>query len=471
MSRTTGRRILFLGSLSLAAFQFFCGLAHAAILIPTNFGNGADAEVREDADNHMRPNTDAAWGPLGAPRGRNRGGLNGSTAFGGDLSISDAGGTELASRIKDTTTNVNNQDRTSAMYMKFDISGLTASDLMINNKARLRMTIRNTNVNWSRVHALKPYYGSLPADATNPEFVAFRDNINNYTRATFNLFGLKPEPLALADPRRFGDLTPSLAIPNYNWIENPSANGDPFPEGGTNTGEALSLDETTWDAVKSPTTGPIGPLTWYNAPGITPDSRTTPLQDAGKFNFNTDLELLGTFTLPDPPGAKPPATVDGSARLPVGMPFYFDDTNGLLRNLIQRAMNEGRQNITLVGAVAMDGFQNVSPEQLQTTANGMLNFNYLINPKEIDDNATLAGRQLVNDNNWDPDGAGPLAPTGSPYSCDGSTGAGLTNCPGHTIGNNDDGKFSPTLILVPEPASVALACLGLVLATALRRRK
>ena len=87
------------------------------------------------------------------------------------------------------------------------------------------------------------------------------------------MFGLKPEPMGVADPRRFGNADPTLPVPNYNWIENPTAGGDPFPETGTVQPQAL--DQTTWDAVRSPLIGPIGPLTWYNAPGITPDSRTS----------------------------------------------------------------------------------------------------------------------------------------------------------------------------------------------------
>jgi len=463
MLKTSVRRqLIYISSVSSLIGLFWVSTrGHAAILIPTNLGVGADAEVREDPDNHMRPGTpatDPAWSAPGAPRGRNRGGINGSTLVGGDLSVADAGGQELATRIRDLTSNPAN-DRTSAMYLKFDISGLTLSDLNTYRNVKLRLTVRNTNLNWSRIHALNPYYGSLPANDTNPEWVAFRNDLSNWTRVKFNLYGLKPEPLDPSDPRRFGNPDPTLPVPNYDWIENPSINGDPFPEGGTNTAEPVSNDETTWDPVRSPLIGPIGPITWYNAPGITPDSRTTPLQDAGKFNFNSDVELLGDFTLPNPPGAGPPIP-DGGARLPVGMPFFYTEQNeGNLYNLIKRAIMEGRSTVTLAVAIGVDGLQNSTGETLQTTPSSFLNFNYLVNSKEK--------TTLENDTNWDPDGAGPLPPTGSPYSC-----LHATNCPGSTLGDNSTGWFSPTLVfMVPEPGSFLLACLGMLATAATVRRR
>ena len=145
--------------------------------------------------------------------------------------------------------------------------------------------------------------------------------------------------------------------------------------------------------------------------------------------------------------------------------MYFGDNDGLLRALIQRAKDNGRGTITLAVAVGIDGRQNETGETVQKTNTSMLNFNYLFNPKEK--------TALENDNNWDPDGAGPLTPSGSPYSCDGSSGAGLTNCPGHALGDNTGGAFSPTLILaIPEPASVMLAVFGaLAVMVTTRRRK
>jgi PEP-CTERM motif-containing protein len=472
------RHLFYATACAFFAEAMWCSLQAGPISIPTNFGIGADAEVREDADNHMRPNTDPLWGPPGTPRGRNRGGLNGSQLFGGDLQIDQAGGMELATRAVDHT-NAPANDRTSAMYLKFDISGITQAQLDSRHTASLRLTVRNANnLAWSRLYEMKPYYGTLPADNTNPDFVAYRADINNWQRARFKVQGLKPEGMAAADPRRFGNVDPNLAVPNYDWIEQPSANGDPAPEFGTNVVEPQSLDETTWDPVQSPLIGPKGPITWYNAPGITPDSRTTPLQDPGKYNFNSDLEELGSMFFPDPP-APGPTTPNGGARLPVGQDIIYNG-GAELHDLIQRAKDAGRSSITLVVSFANDTLQNITGETLQTTPNNFLNFNYLVNPKEQDSrNAILTpatpdpGLQLADDPGWDPDGSGAGVATGSPFSCDGLAPApNSANCPGHSIGNNDNGRYSPTLLLhIPEPGSVVLLAIGLFSSLAIRRRK
>ena len=219
---------------------------------------------------------------------------------------------------------------------------------------------------------------------------------------------------------------------------------------------------------QSPLIGPIGPLTWYNAPGITPDSRTTPAQDGGKFNFNSDAELLGTFTLPDPPGLGPP-TPDGGARLPVGQPVFFTDPNGNLRNLIQRAKTAGRTTITFAVADALNVITERNPEMLQTTPGGMLNFNYLVNPKEII-GSYHAGLQLNNDNDWDPDGSGPLTATAARFPATDSANCGPFPV---GLGNNTTGAFSPHLLLIvfPNRASVGAGRTRLACAMRLRRRK
>jgi hypothetical protein len=349
--------------------------SNAAIVIPTN-QNGADAEVREE---EINPNT------TGVPQGTNRG-----------------ANVELASRIKDSTAN--SGDRTSAIYLKFDISGITQNDLDANAQAVLRLTVRNAaQLRWNRILGRNPYYGTLPADDTNPDFVAFVNDPANYTRAKYNVYGLS-----------------NFAHPNYNWAENQ--------------------------------------ITWYNAPGITPDSANSPLQDPGKYNFNGDMQLLGQFQLPDAPPPAPPAMGSGSPYLAVGQAVEFTDPNGLLHDLIQDAKNSGQTFVTLAVAHALNGFQNATGETLQTTPNDFLNFNYLFNPKEQDADTALAGLQLQTDPNYDPDGPnGPLPAAPGPFSA----------------ANNDNGRFSPSLVLrVPEPTSGLLFAAGmLAAATTFRRRK
>ena len=181
-------------------------------------------------------------------------------------------------------------------------------------------------------------------------------------------------------------------------------------------------------------------ITWYNWPGITPDdpngtSDATDTSDVGKYNFNGDMTLLGQFQLPQ---------VMPQNHLAVGSKVYYDDTSGLLHKLIQDAKNAGKANITLAAAIALDGFDAVPPEveTSQSTPQGMLNFNYLFNPKE---QTTLTG-----DATYDPDGGnGPLLP-GNPYSTD-----------------NSNGAYSPTLVLqsrgaVPEPTGFVLMGMGAI---------
>ena len=170
------------------------------------------------------------------------------------------------------------------------------------------------------------------------------------------------------------------------------------------------------------------------------------------------MQLLGEFQFPDPPPPTPPATGSGSPYLYVGQAVDFTQTSGgTLHQLIQDAKNAGKGYITLVAAVNNNGFQNTSPETLQTTPNNFLNFNYLFNPKEQDANTSLAGLQLQTDPSYDPDGPnGPLPAGPGPFHA----------------ANNDNGKFSPSLILfAPEPTSMVLLGLGALAMSMIRRRK
>ena len=76
------------------------------------------------------------------------------------------------------------------------------------NRTPLRLTTRNSaNLKWNRLFHRNPYYGSLPADDSNPEYVAFASDPDNYTRVKFNVYGLQ-----------------NFAHPNYNWSESGVAN-------------------------------------------------------------------------------------------------------------------------------------------------------------------------------------------------------------------------------------------------------
>ena len=120
MTFSSSRRLFLLFSLAAAMSAGIAQHATASIIIPTNTG-GADAEVRDDS-----PTTN---------RGAN---------------------VELATRKIDTTTTATS-DRNSLMYMKFNISSLTAGDLTTNHVAKLRLRTRQANnIQANDVHAPHP---------------------------------------------------------------------------------------------------------------------------------------------------------------------------------------------------------------------------------------------------------------------------------------------------------------------------
>lgn len=338
---TSGRFLfsLVVSALCVAGAQ----IANAAIIITTNMG-GADAEVRES-----EVNPDLGGVPQGANRGTNQ---------------------ELATR---RATN-----RSSAMFMKFDISGLTPADLAGKN-VNLQLSVRNNNLPLNRLWISNP-----------------RQVMN------FAVHGLDP-----------------------NMVDG-LANGN-----NHNANQVYDWDENT--------------LTWYNAPGITPDDPdgTGGGQILGEYNWNSDAPLLGSYSWPLP---RP------ENHLAVGQKITYGDANGNLKQLVLDAMTAGKTSVTLM--VNHNVAVADSPGSWQ-------NFNYLVIPKDM--------TTLNNDNNWDDDGAGPNPATGSPYSCLHST-----VCPGGTLGDNTGGAFSPRLVIwVPEPSSIVLLALGSLAALGWigRRRK
>jgi len=432
--------------LALGAALALGARANAAVIVTTNM-NGADAEVREEelgTPQVVDHDNDPLTAPIPVPIGVNRGAA-----------------TELATRLKDSTGG--SGDRSSVVYLKFDISdanGVTNSVLSQADRTPLRLTTRNSaNLKWNRIYHRKPYYGSLPADDTNSEYVAFASDPDNYERVQFNVLGLQ-----------------NFAHPNYNWSESGVANG--------------------WNPATSPTYGPTGSLTWYNAPGITPDSRTSlTAQDAGKWNFNSDMRWLGNATIEDPglptPLPYPSTPGAGSAALCVGcVAIDFSDPDGRLHDLILDAKAAGQSHVTLALHVSNNGFQNTDPdgagplptETSQTTPNDFLNFNYLFNNKEWDASTgtnSQPGLQLNDDPLYNTDWTDLVAPAGA--ADNGLTGPGpntqilphpATNNPTRYGAQNDDGRFSPQLVFyVPEPSSIVLLALGTLAASVVRGRR
>jgi hypothetical protein len=125
--------------------------AASAVVIATSKGAGADAEVRDH-----QPGTN-----LGAS-------------------------TELATRILDNVpsgaTDLN--DRFSAMYMKFDITGQTA---FANQTTSVRLTYRNSNLTPNRVHDTTPPGNNMDFRTGLAFYGLDRDHAgNNWSEATIN---------------------------------------------------------------------------------------------------------------------------------------------------------------------------------------------------------------------------------------------------------------------------------------------
>jgi hypothetical protein len=351
----------------LAALLASAGSSVLAVTITTNM-NGADAEVREE---------EILADLFGVPQGMNRG-----------------ANTELASRIRDS--NANSGDRSSAMYLKFDISGLTQADID-NNVIRLRMHVRNA----AQIRENRRSFPVLGGTGGNPTQISF-----------FNVYGLN-----------------NFALDS--WAENT--------------------------------------LTWYNAPGITPDclDENSCDNDPGKFNFNSDMSLLGQLIYP---------RIFPANGLPTGSPVDYYDGNGALKSLIQAAKDAGRTHVTLAVALGINGLIQADGG---TASNDFINFNYLFTPKEQ--------VTMTNDTAFDADGGGSNPATGSPFSCQSASvcpGLGNIYNPTTMAGNPWNGwnspdpsspyygRFSPKLLFtVPEPTSVALVGISLLLALSLGRRR
>jgi hypothetical protein len=397
-----------------AALVGASGDAPASIVIPTNLGKGADTEVRE-----FGINSGGELDPAVFP----------TAQFGSS--------TELATRALDQGIEANNSDRSSMMYMKFDISGLPNHDddpgFWSTFNVFFRGYVRNNNITDGRVQF---------RDSNDP---------NVRVRLKMTLRGLEPGNVYADD---LGGTT-TMTDRSGNTFESPHYKYD-WPEGIGTGGNNQSSG-----------------ITYLSAPGLTPFC--TEYGSCGDFGGDTDptniYKTLGLYddfnddvrTLGDWQWFLPRHFSEGANRYPVGMPLEYADTNGELRQLIFDAQDAGRDTVTLIMHLGVDTLGQ-SQGGVLPDSNSMLNHNFLFIPKEM--------TTLNNDNNWDPDSSGMTPPTGSPFSCDGTSGAGQTNCPGSVLGDNSTGRFSPQLIIrVPEPTSVALLLFGSLAAVATGRRR
>src|SRR3972149_7077648 len=279
--------------------------ASAAVIIPTNLGNGADAEVRESEGN---------IGLLdGVAAGGNRG-----------------GGTELATRKRDsvgvdtsTTPNtINNyfptNDRSSVMYLKFDISSLPASadPFWADKQVNLQLHVRqNGNIAGQRLWNVIPGGDSM--------------NIAHYRLMQCGVRGLEPTGVYADDNPGAANRTDRVGDPwsatryRYNWTE----------------GTGNSSTDTSG-------------ITFYNAPGITPhcvlqgmctdanipnsdaDSVFQTLGKTDDFDGNTRL-IDDTWHWPNEQTAAGYTTTTSlPANLTGGTPIDYLDPNGNLKQLL-----------------------------------------------------------------------------------------------------------------------------------------
>ena len=296
----------------------------ADIVIATN-QNGADAEVREAEIGNFTPYD----------------GVNRGSNF------------EMATRLIDRT-NGGMADRSSAIYLKFDISGITAAELAANPFATVRLHIGNVNIQANRQSAPSP---ADPNVIVNMEYA-----LRGLTNFSLN-----------------------------NWQENT--------------------------------------ITYYNAPGITPDATEAPNPvNPGEYDFNNDLPELGRFRMP---------TVAPQNHLAVGSNVdYAESALGPLHQLITQGRLAGQGFVTLVVHHGLAGFQADAGlmEAPGVTPASMLNFNNIFIPKEVTVlNNTMGQPGGLNDTNYDPDTTDLNPAVPGPF----------------LNASNASGEFSPKLILSP----------------------
>lgn len=185
-------------------------------------------------------------------------------------------------------------------------------------------------------------------------------------------------------------------------------------------------------------------ITYNNAPGLTPDANVTTK------DYNTslgNLTLLGTQLF---------RSLNNENHVPVGEAHDLTLPAGSPLHLaIAAAQLTNHKTVTLVSGIQHAG---------NNTHANWVGFNYIFNSN----NRT----PLLNDNSYDNDVSAADGNEGSPYSCQ----VGAPNlCPNGVVisPNNatDAFIFSPQLIIVPEPNSLALIVLGALTTGAVARRR
>ena len=291
----------------------------AAIIIPTNLGKGADAELRE-SETGVSIITGVADG---VNRGAN---------------------TELATRANDrvlidsaTPPNITNRfptdDRSSVMLLKFDIGALPAAgdSFWSDKQVNLRLHVRqNNNITGQRL------WNTVPGGLAT--------NLADYRLMNFGIRGLEPgatyvddNAATVAKTDRVGNIWTASQY-KYDWTENA--------------------------------------VTFYNAPGITPhcvlsDSCADPnipntdatslTQTLGKYDdFDANTRLIdNTWHWPNETTA---AGYTGTTTLPAnltgGTPIDYRDPSGNLKQLLLDAKLAGRDTLTLMVHHNLDATQN-----------------------------------------------------------------------------------------------------------------
>lgn len=250
----------FASCLALGAMVGMAATAQA-VIIPTSFGVGADAEVRESS-----PTT-------------NRG-----------------SSTELASRILDNVIAgdpADGNDRNSLMYLKFDISG---QPLLGGKTTSLRLTYRNTNLTPNRISDTATpnpdfrtglsFFGLHPDDAGNN----WSEGLITYVNAPGLLpdFNVGTKDITTVDPDGAGPLVAPMT-PLGVKLFSPIGTQNHLPVGGELVFKSAALDALVASALAK------GKTTVTIVAGVVHDGKI-PINDWKNFNYLFNPKEQTTLT-------------------------------------------------------------------------------------------------------------------------------------------------------------------------------